>query len=210
SDLNDKPLPPEFIRRLKLQTVKKDAEGPDAHYYLETDFIGGEEFNIEKIYQQDPSLAKDTLKVSYISDKKQQSHPTQTQPYEDTNQNGHKFYHTLHVLGVTALYDEQYLKEKIENIAGKDSVQFVRIDNRNKNENSFRKARVAMKRREDGNHVIERQYELKPLKVEWFIPPPDRNSGFDDNTNPLNDQIQQMIKQMDQPLINPYNIQSII
>ncbi|KAA6388878.1 MAG: hypothetical protein EZS28_015598, partial [Streblomastix strix] len=47
SDLNDKPLPPEFIRRLKLQTVKKDAEGPDTHYYQDTDFIGGEEFNIE-------------------------------------------------------------------------------------------------------------------------------------------------------------------
>ncbi|KAA6311239.1 MAG: hypothetical protein EZS28_056164, partial [Streblomastix strix] len=101
SDLNDKPLPPEFIRRLKLQTVKKDAEGPDAHYYLDTDFIGGEEFNIEKIYQQDPSLAKDTLKVGYISVKQQQSHPTQTQPYEVTNQNGHKFYTTLHILGLT-------------------------------------------------------------------------------------------------------------
>ncbi|KAA6403903.1 MAG: hypothetical protein EZS28_000573 [Streblomastix strix] len=236
SDLNDKPLPSEFIRRLKLQTVKKDAEGPDAHYYQDTDFIGGEEFNIEKIYQQDPSLAKDTLKVGYISDKQQQPHsyprtsartntqppPTQTQPYEDTNQNGQKFLPTLHILGLTPLYDEAYLKEKIENIAGKDSVQFVRIDNRNKNEHYFRKARVAMKRREDGNHVIERQYELQPLKVEWFVPPPDRNAQFSDNSrtsttntsvssgdelklqdnsNPLNDHIQQMIQQMSQPLM---------
>ncbi|KAA6380219.1 MAG: hypothetical protein EZS28_024254 [Streblomastix strix] len=201
SDLNDKPLPPELIRRLKLQTVKNEAEEPDDHYYQDTDFIGGEDFNIERIYQQDPSLAKDTLKVGYISDKKQQSHPTQTQSYEDTNQNGHKFYHTLHVLGVTALYDEQYLKEKIENIAGKDTVQFVRILNRNKNEHSFRKARVAMKKKEFGDRVIERQNELQPLKVEWFIPSPDRNSGFNDNTNPLNDQLSEVIKQMDQPLM---------
>ncbi|KAA6362679.1 MAG: hypothetical protein EZS28_041794, partial [Streblomastix strix] len=201
SDLNDKPLPPEFIRRLKLQTVKNEAEGPDNHYYLETDFIGGEEFNIERIYQYDPSLAKDTLKVGYISDKKQQSHPTQTQPYEDTNQNGHKFYPTLTILQLTPLYDEQYLKEKIENIAGKDTVQFVRILNRNKNEHSFRKARVAMKKKEFGDRVIERQNELQPLKVEWFIPPPDRNSGFNDNTNPLNDQLSEVIKQMSLPLM---------
>ncbi|KAA6403517.1 MAG: hypothetical protein EZS28_000963 [Streblomastix strix] len=181
ADLNEKPLPPELIRRLKLQTVKKDAEGPDAHYYLETDFIGGEEFNIEKVYQQDPSVAKDTLKVGYISDKQQQPPPTQIQSYEEKYQNGHKFLPTLHILGLTPLCDEAYLKEKIENITGEDTIQFVKIDNREKGDLSFGKACVTMKRREDGDKIIERQSELQPLRVEWFIPPTDRNVGSGEN-----------------------------
>ncbi|KAA6364641.1 MAG: hypothetical protein EZS28_039832, partial [Streblomastix strix] len=183
ADLNEKPLPPELIRRLKLQTMKKDAERPDAHYYLETDFIGGEEFNIEKVYQLDPSVTKDTLKVGYISDKQQQPHPTQTQSYEDNYQNEHKFLPILHIIGLTPIYDEAYLKEKIENITGEDTIQFVKIDNREKSDHSFRKARVTMKRREDGDKIIERQSELQALRVEWFVPPPDRNVGSGENSH---------------------------
>ncbi|KAA6383668.1 MAG: hypothetical protein EZS28_020805, partial [Streblomastix strix] len=120
------------------------------------------------------------------------------------------------------VYDEAYLKEKIENVAGKDTVQFVRIDKYELGKNSICMARVAMKKKEFGEIVIEREFELKPLKVEWYIPHPDRNAEFGDNsrtsttntsvssgdelklldnTNPLNDQIQQMIQYMDQPLM---------
>ncbi|KAA6338322.1 MAG: hypothetical protein EZS28_052710, partial [Streblomastix strix] len=66
--------------------------------------------------------------------------------------------------------NENQIKDKIESIAGKETVQFVKIDCVGKTNYQINKARVVMKKKEFGQLAIDKQSKIYPLKVEWFVP----------------------------------------